>query len=203
MSLMVAMMLLGSCSDHQQKAQALAPDFVKAWNSDSATFNREMERITAVADSMVFQSLFIDALAQEVQTRGDSAMALGVRLLLNEEPDPVIENFARELVDGLLDNKIDSNRATKMMLDFSTACSKLDRNELWKDCTAAVEDRVDLLDTDDRMLVYSRSTSPADLGKAYKNEKKSDDEIAAEIKALAKIYSPQQMQEFMDAYKSK
>lgn len=198
--------MLGGCKEAPTRAgEALAQEFYKAWG-DTAALKQVEAHFHAVEDSlwvpntgMYLLKAFLESTARDDSTRAiaqlmaydrDDYAELQAYRILGE---PVGQHFSPDTARILL-QLIDWSAAMMGKPDYADAAKQ------------EIDREVQDLSFDKQMAIYAVAATPTTLGLELKADRESPEAdmqlIDRQIKALEKIYTPEQMQEFRNAYGS-
>ena len=197
-------LLLTGCKEGPTRAgEALAREFYAAWG-DTAALKQVESRFHATADSlwmpgttMYLLKAFVEGTARNDSTRAvaqlmaydrDDYAELQVYRLLGPSPDTQFKPDTARILLSLIDwsaqlmGKPDYAEAAKAHLDAEVSRMSLDR----------------------QMAIYAAAATPTTLAMELKADSEAPGAdmalIERQIKALEKIYTPEQLQEFRAAY---
>jgi|GEM_PF-5417350 len=194
------MTLLTACADADSVGRETAQAFARAWRGDTIVlaqwqhvYDARLDSLPLPWQSTMMSRAFIDALDE---TGSDSLQIAGRAITM--PLDEFVDHYATQVVDCLL-NDADKDRATTVLhavhdvVDYQRRAA-FDR---------AVEARVQALPLAQRMTVFARATTPAQLGRAIADEVASGvttiDQASAMRDALHSIYGEQDYAAFVTA----
>ena len=198
--------LLSGCSHVSERAEQLGHDLLSAWG-DTAVIKAIDRQYQAAIDSLnipgtsgMFSSAFIDAVGDR-----DSLKAVAEAIALDAEA--FADQHAKPLINGLLDGSMDARKATDQLFLLHWAADVLGKTQHIEVLDQAIDKAANKLSMEKQMLLYSRASSPAALGKQMRAEVDQNGVDAADMERRAEvlhgIYNEAQWEEFQSEFSTK
>lgn len=194
------------CSGSSKRAQQAAQRFNQAWVKDSTAHAVTLAQASLDScDNDIDKSFFRKEFLKTLQDAGNDTALLAAQILMLDNPS-LIDDTAYPIVKGLLDGSLSKNEALRrvqLVHRLHRVVKKAAHIETWNQ---GLQRCMDDLPVDQQMKVYAAVSSPHTLGQALKkdNQDKAGNEttIAAQVKALKKIYNEKQFAEFYSSFHS-
>ena len=196
--------MLGGCKEAPTRAgEALAQEFFAAWG-DTAALKQVEAHYHAVEDSLWVPNTGMYLLRAFVEgtARNDSMRAMA-QLMAYDRDD-----YARLQAYRILGERpginfnADTARIFLQLIDWSAQF--LDKPDYAEAAKAEVDRQVRDQSVERQMAIYTAVATPTTLGLELKADREAPDAdlklIDRQVKELERIYTPEQMQEFRNAY---
>lgn len=204
-ALIAVTLLLGSCSEGPTKAGLqLAQEFEAAWG-DTAALKQVEQHYKAVEDSlwMPNSGMYLKKAFLEATAKNDSMRA--VAQLMAYDVDNYAELQAYRILGEPVKEKINADEARQLLALIEWSVELLGKPHFAEAAKQEIDRVVRDLSIDKQMRVYAAVASPTTLALELKADREAPEAdlklIDRQVKELEKIYTPQQMQEFNEAFK--
>lgn len=200
-----ALVLLGSCSEGPTQAgKQLAEDFFAAWG-DTVALKQVEQHYKAVEDSlwMPNSDMYLKKAFLETTAKNDSMRAVAQLMVYGVDDYAELQAF-RTFGERVNEHfNVDSAKHLLTLIDWSGDFMRK------PDFAAAAKKEIDRqvreLSVDKQMRIYAAVATPTMLGLELKADREAPAAdlklIDRQVKELEKIYTPEQMQEFRQAFK--
>lgn len=195
---------LASCSDAPTQAGLqLAQEFETAWG-DTTALQQVEQHYHAVNDSlwMPNSSMYLKRAFLETTGKNDSMRAMAQIMVY--DIDDYAELQAYRILGEQIDGQLDADKA-RQLLDLIDWSAQLMHKP--DHATAAKEEldrEVRRMSVEDQMRIYTAVATPTLLGLELKADRANPDAdpklIDRQVKELQRIYTPEQWQEFQQAF---
>ena len=205
LALFALALLLGSCSEGPTQAGLqLAQEFEAAWG-DTVALKQVEQHYKAVEDSlwMPNSGMYLKKAFLEATAKNDSMRAVAQLMVYGVDDYAELQAF-RTFGERVNEHfNVDSAKHLLTLIDWSGEFMRK------PDYAAAAKKEIDRqvreLSVDKQMRVYAAVASPTTLALELKADREAPDAdlklIDRQVKELEKIYTPEQMQEFNEAFK--
>lgn len=198
-------LLLGSCSEGPTQAGLkLAQEFSDAWG-DTAALKQVEQHYKAVEDSlwMPNSGMHLKKAFLETTAKNDSMRA--VAQLMVYDVDDYAELQAFRIFGERIDEHFNADHARRLLALIDWSGDMMDKPDFAVAAKEEIDREVRDLSVDKQMRVYAAVASPTTLALELKADREAPNAdlklIERQVKELQKIYTPQQMQEFNQAFK--
>lgn len=198
-------LLLASCSEGPTQAGLqLAQEFDAAW-CDTTALKQVEQHYKTVEDSlwmpnsgMYLKQAFLEATAKNDSTRTVAQlMVYGI--------DDYAELQAFRIFGERVDEHFNADEARRVLALIDWSSALLGKPDFAAAAKEEIDRQVRDLSTDQQMRIYAAVATPTMLGLELKADRESPDAdmklIERQVKELEQIYTPEQMQEFNQAFK--
>jgi hypothetical protein len=205
LALFALVVLLGSCSEGPTQAgMQLAQEFSNAWG-DTAALKQVEQHYKAVEDSlwMPNSGMYLKKAFLETTAKNDSMRA--VAQLMVYDINDYAELQAYRIFGERVDEHFNADNARRLLALIDWSGDMMGKPDFAVAAKEEIDREVHDLSVDKQMRVYTAVASPTTLALELKADREAPDAdlklIEHQVKELEKIYTPQQMQEFNEAYK--
>lgn len=205
LALFALVVLLGSCSEGPTQAgMQLAQEFSNAWG-DTAALKQVEQHYKAVEDSlwMPNSGMYLKKAFLETTAKNDSMRA--VAQLMVYDINDYAELQAYRIFGERVDEHFNADNARRLLALIDWSGVMMGKPDFAVAAKEEIDREVHELSVDKQMRVYTAVASPTTLALELKADREAPDAdlklIEHQVKELEKIYTPQQMQEFNEAYK--
>ena len=198
--------MLGACKEAPTRAgEALAQEFFNAWG-DTTALKQVEAHYHAVEDSlwvpntgMYLLKAFLEGAARDDSTRA-------VAQLMAYDRDDYAELQAYRILGEPVGQHFNPDTARILLQLIDWSADMMGKPDYAEAAKVQIDREVQRLSVDKQMAVYAAAATPTTLGMELKADRESPEAdislIDRQVKALEKIYTPEQMQEFLAAYGS-
>ena len=205
LALFALVVLLGSCSEGPTQAgMQLAQEFSNAWG-DTAALKQVEQHYKAVEDSlwMPNSGMYLKKAFLETTAKNDSMRA--VAQLMVYDINDYAELQAYRIFGERVDEHFNADNARRLLALIDWSGVMMGKPDFAVAAKEEIDREVHDLSVDKQMRVYTAVASPTTLSLELKADREAPDAdlklIEHQVNELEKIYTPQQMQEFNEAYK--
>lgn len=205
-SIIIAMtLLLCSCSEAPTQAgMQLAQEFLAAWG-DTIALKQVEQHYKAVEDSLWIPNsgMYLKKAFLETTAKNDSMRA--VAQLMVYDTDNYAELQAFRILGEHAGEHLNADEARRLLALIDWSSDLMGKPDFAAAAKAEIDRVVHDLSVDKQMRIYATVATPTLLGLELKADREAPDAdiklIDRQVKELEKLYTPEQFQEFQQAFK--
>ena len=194
-----------ACSGGADDGARQGTELDSLWN-DAAALDSLARQITATRQALTFTGAYDDALVAAAGASATPAVPLAARMLVSE-PAAFAREQAGDIIDGLLEKRVDARQARATINALHEAALRMRLDAVTQAFDSVIDAQALELDVNDQMRLFAAASTPQALGRALRADAARPgadlDLIKRQAEALRSIYNDAEYQQFLEAYQAK